>query len=47
MTMQKVTKAIRQNLGTSPSEMSKDVVLTLPPVFDSAIVVVSLTECPD
>ena len=47
MTMQKVTKAIRQNLGTSPSEMSKDVVLTLSLVFDSAIVVVSLTECPD
>ena len=47
MTMQKVTEAIRQNLGTSPSEMSKDVVLTLSLVFDSAIVVVSLTECPD
>ena len=46
-TMQKVTKAIRQNLGTSPSEMSKDVVLTLSLVFDSAIVVVSPTECPD
>ena len=45
MTTQKVTKAIRQNLGTSPSEMSKDVVLTLSLVFDSAIVVVSLTEC--
>ena len=27
--------------------MSKDVVLTLSLVFDSAIVVVSLTECPD
>ena len=47
MTMQKATKAIRQNLGTSPSEMSKDVVLTLSLVFDSAIVVVSLTQCPD
>ena len=47
MTMQKVTKAIRQNLGTSPPEMSKDVVLTLSLVFDSAIFVVSLTECPD
>ena len=47
MTMQKVRKAIRQNLGTSPSEMSQDVVLTLSLVFDSAIVVVSLTECPD
>ena len=35
------TSAIRQNLGTSPSEMSKDVVLTLSLVFDSAIVVVS------
>ena len=45
--MQKVTKATRQNLGTSPSEMSKDVVLTLSLVFDTAIVVVSLTECPD
>ena len=48
MTTQKVTKTIRQNLGTSPSEMNKDVVLTLSLVFDSVIVVVvSLTECPD
>ena len=38
---------IRQNLGTPPCEMSKDVVLTLSLVSNSAIVVVSLTECLD
>ena len=44
---QKVAKAIRQNLGTSPSEMSNDVVLTLSLVSGIATDVVAPAECPD
>ena len=43
----KVAKAIRQNLGTSPSEMSCHVVLTLSLVSGIATDVASPAECPD
>ena len=46
-TRQKVAKGIRQNLGTSPSEMSKDVVLTLSLVSGIVTDVAAPAECPD
>ena len=44
---QKVAKAIRQNLGTSASEMSNGVVLTLSLVCGIATDVAASPECPD
>ena len=44
---QRMAETIYQNLVTTPSEMSIDVILMLSVVYDIAIVVVSLTECPD
>ena len=44
---QRMAEAIYQNLVTTWSEMSIDVILMLSLVYDIAIVVVSLTECPD
>ena len=43
---QKVAKAFRQNLDTSPSEMNNDVVLMLSLVSAIATDVVAPTECP-
>ena len=44
---QRMAGTIYQSLVTTPSEMSIDVKLMLSLVHDIAIVVVSLTECPD
>ena len=44
---QRMAETIYQNLGTTPSVMSNDVILMLSLVFDIAILVVSLTECPN
>ena len=44
---QKVAKAIRQNLGTSPSEISNDVVLMLSLVSGIATDVAAPAECSD
>ena len=44
---QRMAETIYQKLGTTPSEMSIDVILMLSLVFDITIVVVFLTECPD
>ena len=44
---QMVAKAFRQNLGTSPSEISNDVVLMLSLVSGIATDVVAPAECPD
>ena len=44
---QKMAKAFRQNLGTSPSEMSKDEVLMLSLVSGIATDEVVPEECPD
>ena len=44
---QRMAETIYQNLVTTQSEMSIDVILMLSLVYDIAIVVVSLTECPD
>ena len=41
---QRMAETVYQNLGTTPSEMSNDVMLMLSLVCDIAIVVVSLTE---
>ena len=41
---QKMAETIYQNLGTTPSEMSNDVILMLSLVYDIAIVVVVVSD---
>ena len=44
---QKMAYTMYQNLDTTPSEMSNDVILMLSLVYDIVTDVVSLAECPD